>query len=146
MENKVDTIVFTNGRFDGLHAGHVFLFEECKKMGGLNSEVIVGLNSDFSIKNITGEKPKVNQDHRYRILSAIKYIDKIYIFNDDTPLSLIERIRPHILVKGNDYAEKAIVGADFVKSYRGRVILVPCLKVHGYKISSNCQDASFCKI
>lgn len=135
MENK-DTIIFTNGRFDGLHAGHIFLFEECKKIGGLNSELIVALNSDISIKNITGEKSKVNQDHRYRILSAIKYIDKIIIFNEDTPISLIERIRPDILVKGNDYSEKTVVGAEFVKSYRGRVILVPCLKIAGRKISA----------
>lgn len=134
-----DTIVFTNGVFDGIHAGHIFLFEECKKLGGPNSEVIVAMNSDLSVKNIKGANPKVNQDHRYRILSAIKYIDKVIIFNEPTPISLIERIRPHILIKGNDYTEKTVVGAEFVKSYRGRVILVPCLTTSGGRKISSCD-------
>lgn len=115
-------IVFTNGCFDILHAGHIKIFKEAKKQGDV---LIVGINSDSSIKKIKGkERPIINQKQRLNIISAIRYVDHVVIYNEKTPYKLIKKLRPHILVKGNDYKLNEVVGRNLVK----KVILVPIIK------------------
>lgn len=115
-------IVFTNGCFDIIHAGHIKLLKEAKKQGDV---LIVGINSDSSIRRIKGkERPIINQKQRAAILSAIKYVDHVVIYNELTPYKLIKKLKPHILVKGSDYKLNEVVGRSLVK----KVILVPILK------------------
>jgi len=99
-------VVFTNGCFDILHVGHIKCLREASKLGDF---LIVGLNSDSSIKEIKGQKrPIINQDHRAEILSSLKYVDHVVIFNEKTPKKLIEKIKPDFLVKGSDWSPKKI--------------------------------------
>lgn len=119
-ENK--KIVFTNGCFDIIHAGHIKLFEEAKQLGDI---LIVAINSDSSIRRIKGElRPLIAEKDRAKILSAIRYIDYVTIFNEDTPYKIIKALNPDVLVKGNDYKLNEVVGRNLVK----RVVLVPILK------------------
>ena len=116
-------IVFTNGCFDILHAGHVSYLEEAKSLGDI---LIVGLNSDDSVRRIKGDKrPIIPQEERAYILSRLKPVDYVVIFEEDTPENLIKRIRPHILVKGGDWTPDKIVGKEFVESYGGKVVTIP---------------------
>ena len=111
-------IVFTNGCFDLLHRGHVELLEYCDKiacpaMGGC---VVVGLNSDESVKRLKGDdRPINNQEDRKFILESLKFVYKVKIFNEDTPYELIKEIKPHVIVKGGDYKEEEVVGNDICK-------------------------------
>ena len=117
-----EKIVFTNGCFDILHEGHITLLEKAKRFG---EKLIVGLNSDASIKKIKGDNRPINSESsRIKLLSSIIYIDYIILFDDETPIDLIKSIRPDILVKGGDYSEPQIVGADFIKSYGGQVKII----------------------
>jgi rfaE bifunctional protein nucleotidyltransferase chain/domain len=101
-------IVFTNGCFDLLHIGHIQLLEYSKSLGDY---LIVGLNSDESVKNLKGQnRPVNNQETRKKILESIKYVDEVMIFDTPTPLPLIELIRPEYVVKGGDYKEEEVVG------------------------------------
>ena len=110
-ENK--TIVFTNGCFDLLHPGHIKLLEQAKRAGDV---LIVALNSDASVKKLKdARRPILNQNARVRIIAAIKWVDYIIIFKELTPLKLIQKIRPHILAKGGDWAAGKIVGRNFAK-------------------------------
>jgi len=119
-------IVFTNGCFDLLHVGHVKLFQFAKDNGEI---LIVGLNSDASIKKLKGHgRPVLDQDERAYILSALEQVDYIVIFGESTPLSLIKAVRPDVLVKGADYTKDTVVGRDFVESYGGRVELAPIIE------------------
>ncbi|NPA53415.1 MAG: D-glycero-beta-D-manno-heptose 1-phosphate adenylyltransferase [Aquificae bacterium] len=112
-------IVFTNGCFDILHAGHVDYLEKAKALGDV---LIVGLNSDESVKRLKGNDRPVNiQEHRKRVLEALKAVDLVVIFDEDTPERLIKEIKPDVLVKGGDWKIENIVGADFVQSYGGEV-------------------------
>ncbi|WP_029522527.1 D-glycero-beta-D-manno-heptose 1-phosphate adenylyltransferase [Persephonella sp. KM09-Lau-8] len=112
-------IVFTNGCFDIIHAGHVDYLEKAKALGDV---LVVGLNSDESIRRIKGKDRPVNiQEHRKRVLEALKPVDLVIIFEEDTPERLIKEIKPNVLVKGGDWSIENIVGADFVKSYGGEV-------------------------
>lgn len=112
-------IVFTNGCFDLIHAGHVIYLKEAKKQGDI---LILGLNSDSSIKRIKGSKrPILDQESRAIIMDSFDFVDYIIFFNEDTPCNLIKKIRPDFLVKGGDWSSNTIVGADFVKSYNGVV-------------------------
>ncbi|MFN3976684.1 MAG: D-glycero-beta-D-manno-heptose 1-phosphate adenylyltransferase [Aquificaceae bacterium] len=112
-------IVFTNGCFDILHAGHAYYLKKAKEMGDI---LVVGLNSDESIKRIKGPKrPIVPQEMRAYLLDSLKPVDYVVVFDEETPERLIKAIRPHVLVKGADWELKDIVGADFVLSYGGRV-------------------------
>lgn len=112
-------IVFTNGCFDILHAGHVEYLQEARKQGDF---LIVGLNRDCSIRSIKGESRPVNPEmQRARVLAALGCVDAVVLFGDDTPLELIRTLLPHVLVKGADWAEEAIVGAREVKAAGGRV-------------------------
>lgn len=115
-------IVFTNGCFDILHAGHVKSIEFAKSKGDI---LVIGLNSDSSIKRIKGPKRPVNkQADRAIVLSALEAVDAVCIFGQDTPLELIKIVRPDVLVKGADYKNKEVVGAEF----SGKVVLFPLLK------------------
>ena len=112
-------IVFTNGCFDIVHAGHVDYLEKAKALGDI---LVVGLNSDGSIRRIKGPERPINiQEHRKRVLEALKPVDLVIIFDEDTPERLIKEIKPDVLVKGGDWKIENIVGADFVKSYGGEV-------------------------
>ncbi len=116
-------IVFTNGCFDILHAGHVEYLQEARKQGDF---LVLGLNSDHSIRTIKGEKRPINEEsQRARVLAALSCVDAIILFGDDTPLKLITALLPHILVKGADWEEEAIVGAREVKANGGTVVRIP---------------------
>ena len=119
-------VVFTNGCFDILHAGHVTYLDKARSFG---DRLVLGLNSDQSVKQIKGEKrPVIHQEHRAMVLSALSCIDHIVIFDEPDPGRLIQTICPDILVKGADWPEDQIIGADFVKQRGGkveRVVLEP---------------------
>ena len=123
---KKKKIVFTNGCFDLLHKGHVTYLRQARKLG---DRLIVGLNSDASVKRIKGPGRPVNgQKDRAEVLSELKCVDRVIIFYEDTPEKLIRKIRPDVLVKGGDWKKNKIVGADFVESYGGRVRTIPFVK------------------
>ena len=104
------SLVFTNGCFDILHRGHVELLKFCK---GDGNTVFVGINSDTSVKRLKGaDRPVNNQDDRKFMLESLKYVDKVFIFEDDTPYDLISRIKPDFIVKGSDYNKEDVVGSD----------------------------------
>ena len=113
LKNSDKKIVFTNGCFDILHAGHIKYLNKAKKLGDI---LIVGLNSDSSVKRLKGKTRPINsQNSRALLLSALEFVDFVIIFDEDTPLNLIEKIRPDILVKGADYAGKEVVGSNIAK-------------------------------
>lgn len=116
LKNKKKKIIFTNGCFDILHIGHVKYLEKAKTFGDI---LILGLNSDESIKKLKGEKRPINtQDDRANILAAIRVIDFIVVFDEETPLDLIKQIKPDVLVKGADYKHKKVAGQDFAKELK----------------------------
>ena len=105
--------VFTNGCFDIIHHGHLKLLEHCKMLG---STVIVGLNSDASIKKLKGiNRPINNERDRKFLLEALVYVDEVHIFDEETPIELIKRVKPDIIVKGGDYTVKEVVGHKLAK-------------------------------
>lgn len=115
-------VVFTNGVFDLLHNGHLHLLSESRKFGDL---LVVGINSDLSVKRLKGEaRPVQNISDRMVALMDLPSVDFVLEFEEDTPIGLIVEIKPHVIVKGSDYAHSQIVGADFVTQYGGRVELV----------------------
>ena len=116
-------VVFTNGCFDILHAGHVHYLEEAKKLG---DELVVGLNSDSSVKSLKGKgRPVNNLEQRAKVLSSLQCVDKVISFSDETPLKLIKAIKPDVLVKGGDYKVKGVVGHKEIKSWGGVVRIIP---------------------
>jgi len=120
------TVVFTNGCFDLIHGGHIEFLQKAKNKGDL---LVVGLNSDASVRAIKGDgRPIKTQQERANILSALKYVDYITIFDEPTPEHLISEIRPDILVKGNDYAIDEVVGREIVEGYGARVELIPIVQ------------------
>jgi len=119
-------IVFTNGCFDLLHLGHLHTLTESKKLGDI---LIIGLNSDNSIKRLKGEsRPIQNQQTRSTILANLQIVDAVVLFEENTPLNLIKTILPQILVKGGDYKIEDIVGADLVLKNGGQVKTIPLLE------------------
>ena len=121
-----ETIVFTNGCFDVLHRGHIEFLKFCKNAG---SVLVLGLNSDSSVKVIKGpDRPVNNQHDRAAVLAAMEYIDYITIFDEPDPLNLIKQVKPDVLVKGKDWEKKGVVGADFVTGYGGKVLLAPLVE------------------
>jgi len=113
------TIVFTNGCFDIIHAGHVKYLSHA---AGLGDILILGLNSDVSVKQIKGEKrPVIGQSHRSIVVAALWCIDHVVLFDEPDPHILIKAICPDVLVKGADWPEDKIIGADFVKKNGGRI-------------------------
>ena len=124
--NKEQVIVFTNGCFDIIHSGHLDLLKEARSYG---DKLIVGLNSDKSISKLKGpERPIIGQSERKKILSALKFVDEVIIFNEENPLKLIKKLKPSILVKGADYTKEQVVGGEFVQSYGGEIKLVKLTK------------------
>lgn len=116
-------VVFTNGCFDILHVGHIRYLSEAKKCGDL---LIVGLNSDRSVRSIKGkERPLIPEQARAEMLAALCFVDGVVVFDEEDPLSLIEYLQPQVLVKGADWAEDEIIGADLVKRRGGEVKRIP---------------------
>lgn len=129
---KGKKIVFTNGCFDILHAGHIEYLSRAKKLGNI---LVVGLNTDSSVKKIKGAgRPINNQNDRAKVLASLYFVDYVTLINETTPERLIRELKPDILVKGGDWKVKDIVGADFVKSCGGRVKTIPFVK--GYSTTS----------
>jgi rfaE bifunctional protein nucleotidyltransferase chain/domain len=121
-----EKIAFTNGCFDILHVGHVRYLEEARRMGDL---LILALNSDLSVRAIKGEKrPLVPERERAEVVASLAAVDYVTLFDETTPLKLIEYLRPDCLVKGGDWKEEAVVGRDAVRSWGGRVVLVPVVE------------------
>lgn len=126
LKNAGRKIVFTNGCFDILHVGHLELLEAARGQGDI---LIVGLNSDNSVRHLKGSKrPLNNEADRARILAALEVVDYVVIFAEDTPRQLIEAIIPNILVKGGDYNLDTIVGRDIVEAHGGTVIVFPLVQ------------------
>lgn len=122
-QEKGKKIVFTNGCFDILHRGHVTYLNQARDLGDL---LIVGINSDESVKRLKGPERPVNMlEDRAYVLSALKSVDYVIPFEEDTPLNLINLIMPDILVKGGDYTIDRIVGAQEVLAHGGRVEIIP---------------------
>jgi rfaE bifunctional protein nucleotidyltransferase chain/domain len=125
-------IVFTNGCFDVLHPGHL---QYLKKAHNLGEILVVGLNSDKSIRRIKGkDRPINNFEFRSSMLSYFQFIDFIVEFDEDTPIDLIRRVRPNVLVKGSDYQNKEVIGSDLVKESGGEVVFLDYLE--GYSSTS----------
>lgn len=117
-----ETIVFTNGCFDILHRGHV---EYLAQAADLGDKLIVGLNTDASVKRLKGESRPVNDEKsRALMLSALQFVDVVVFFGEDTPYELIKQVQPDILVKGNDYKPEEIVGYDIVTAKGGKVLTI----------------------
>lgn len=116
-------VVFTNGCFDILHVGHIRYLADAKKLGDV---LVVGLNSDASVKRLKGPtRPIQNEDDRKELLMALEAVDQVFIFDEDTPLNLIKKINPQFLVKGGDWAPDQIVGSEYVLSLGGQVKSLP---------------------
>ncbi len=123
---KKKKIVFTNGCFDIIHYGHIQYLQKARAKGDI---LIVGLNSDKSVKRLKGTKRPINcQKDRAEILAEFISVNFIIIFNEDTPLDLIKTIKPDILIKGADWSNKPIVGSDVVESYGGKTLTIPYIK------------------
>jgi len=116
-------IVFTNGCFDILHRGHVQYLEDAKNFGDI---LLIGLNSNTSVARLKGaNRPYIDQLDRAYIISRLEAVDIVCVFDEDTPLELIRKVKPDVLIKGGDYQLEAIVGRDYVESYGGLVQTVP---------------------
>lgn len=107
-------IIFTNGVFDILHAGHVNLLKYCRELAGATGCVIAALNTDESVKRLKGQaRPIFALKDRITVIESIKFVDKVLIFDEDTPIKLIKDIKPDIIVKGGDYRQEDVVGHEF---------------------------------
>jgi rfaE bifunctional protein nucleotidyltransferase chain/domain len=132
---KDDKIVFTNGCFDLLHPGHILYLEEAARQG---NRLVIGLNSDASVRRLKGESRPVNTGNdRALMLAALHFTDAVIFFDEDTPLELIRLVKPDVLVKGADYKEDDVVGADFVKNNAGQIMLIPF--VEGYSSTATIE-------
>lgn len=121
---KGERIVFTNGCFDIIHPGHVRVFRRAKSMGDI---LVVGLNTDASVRRLKGpSRPVSDEKSRAEVVSALGSVDYVVLFGEDTPVKIIKRIRPDVLVKGADYADGEIVGAEYAR----KVARVPLAKNH----------------
>jgi rfaE bifunctional protein nucleotidyltransferase chain/domain len=119
-------IVFTNGCFDVLHRGHIEYLRFCKEQGDV---VVVGVNSDASVRTIKGPRRPINsQDDRALVLAALESVDYVTLFDEPDPLALIQKVRPDVLVKGRDWEHKGVIGSDVVTAYGGQVVLAPLVE------------------
>jgi D-beta-D-heptose 7-phosphate kinase/D-beta-D-heptose 1-phosphate adenosyltransferase len=127
-----ETIVFTNGCFDLLHIGHITLLEDCRRFG---SKLVVAMNTDRSVSRLKGpSRPIVGENERTRVMAALGSVDLVTLFDEETPLELIEVMKPDVLVKGGDYAVETVVGHEIVLGAGGRVEIVPT--VEGFSTSN----------
>jgi len=116
-------LVFTNGCFDLLHTGHISLLQQAAEQGEI---LVVGLNSDASVRRLKGpDRPLLPEGERALLLASLRTVDYVVLFDEDTPLRLIQALRPDVLVKGEDYTPDQIVGREVLESYGGRVVRVP---------------------
>lgn len=121
-------VVFTNGCFDLLHVGHLHVLREAKKLGDI---LIVGLNSDRSVKEIKGpDRPIMPEAERAELIAALEMVDYVTVFDEPDPSNLIRELRPDVLAKGGDWPEDRIVGKDLVEGFGGRVAVIPFLNGH----------------
>lgn len=126
LKSRGKKIVFTNGCFDLLHYGHVKYLADAKKKGDI---LVVGINSDSSVKRIKGDKrPIINEAARLKTVASLQDVDYAVLFKENTPLKLIKLLKPDVLVKGADWSKNNIVGKDFVESYGGKVSTVKLVK------------------
>ncbi|NOX47355.1 MAG: D-glycero-beta-D-manno-heptose 1-phosphate adenylyltransferase [Chlorobi bacterium] len=129
---KGKKVVFTNGCFDILHLGHIDYLSKAKDLGDV---LLIGLNTDSSVRRLKGEsRPVVNEQARAKLLASLFFVDAIVLFDEDTPYELIKTVQPSVLVKGSDYEEEDIVGYDIVKANGGSIKTLDFLK--GYSTSS----------
>jgi rfaE bifunctional protein nucleotidyltransferase chain/domain len=123
LRRQGQRIVFTNGCFDLLHPGHIYMLTQAKSLGEV---LVVGINSDASVKRLKGAgRPILSDMERVLLLSALEMVDYVTIFDEDTPLELIRLLRPQVLVKGGDWSPEAVVGREIVEAAGGRVVLIP---------------------
>jgi D-beta-D-heptose 7-phosphate kinase/D-beta-D-heptose 1-phosphate adenosyltransferase len=128
-------VVFTNGCFDLLHPGHVSYLDEARRLG---DHLVVGVNTDASVQRLKGPgRPLVSQDDRALVVAALAAVDGVTLFDEDTPLALIEALKPDVLVKGGDYELNTIVGREAVEGAGGEVRVIPF--VGGYSTSELIQ-------
>jgi D-beta-D-heptose 7-phosphate kinase/D-beta-D-heptose 1-phosphate adenosyltransferase len=126
LKRNGEKVVFTNGCFDILHVGHVRYLGEAKKLGDV---LIVALNSDASVRKIKGVKrPVLPEDERAEILASLSMVDYVIIFEDETPLALIESLKPDVLVKGGDWEIENVVGREAVRDGGGKIEIIPVVK------------------
>lgn len=123
FKEQYKQIVFTNGCFDIIHSGHISYLNQAKNLGDI---LIIGLNTDNSVKRLKGKSRPINSElDRAVVLSALKCVDYVVLFDEDTPEKLIMALKPNILVKGGDYTPEQIAGADFVIRSGGKVEIIP---------------------
>jgi rfaE bifunctional protein nucleotidyltransferase chain/domain len=123
LRRQEKRIVFTNGCFDLLHPGHIYTLTQAKALGDV---LVVGINSDASVKRLKGEKrPILNELERATVLAALEAVDYVITFEEDTPLQLIRALQPDILVKGGDWSAETVVGKEEVEARGGQVVLIP---------------------
>lgn len=123
LKGKGKKVVFTNGCFDILHIGHVRCLKEAKKLGDI---LVVGLNSDRSVRSIKGpSRPFTPEAERAEVLSALACVDYVVIFDEPDPLKLVSSLGPHILVKGGDWTREETIGREVVEKAGGRVVIIP---------------------
>jgi len=121
-----EMLIWTNGCFDIIHAGHITYLNACKKLGGI---LMVGLNSDESVRRLKGpERPIIHQEDRVLHLAAFSFVDYVVVFEEDTPLECIRAVEPDVLVKGGDYRVEDIVGFREVTNSGGRVLTIPLVE------------------
>ena len=126
LRKKKRKIAFTNGCFDILHLGHVSYLQEAKKAADI---LIIGLNSDCSVRKIKGPKrPIIDEKSRAAVLAALTCVDHVVLFDEETPLKLIETLKPDILIKGADWKGKGAVGSECVRAYGGKVKFIKYVK------------------
>ena len=127
-----EKIVFTNGCFDIIHRGHIEMLSHASMLG---NKLIVGLNSDSSIRNLKGEfRPILDEESRGILLAALAFIDAVILFSEETPLNIISSLKPDILVKGGDYQTNEIIGHKVVQENGGEVVIIPF--INGFSTSS----------
>jgi rfaE bifunctional protein nucleotidyltransferase chain/domain len=122
---RTDTVVFTNGVFDILHRGHVAYLNAARVLG---DRLIVGINTDASVRRLKPGRPIVAEADRAYVLAALACVDAVTLFDEDTPADIIAAIVPDVLVKGADYTRDAVVGGDVVEAAGGRVVLIPLVQ------------------
>ena len=126
LREKGKKIVFTNGCFDILHVGHTRYLKEAKKQGDI---LVLGLNSDESVRSLKGEKrPLTPENERADVIASLESVDYVTIFHELTPFELIEYLKPNVLVKGGDWEEKDVVGRKSVETWGGKVVIIPEIK------------------
>ena len=130
--SKNKKVVFTNGCFDLIHLGHIEILARSSDFG---DKLIIGVNSDLSIKKLKGEnRPIIEESSRIKQLSALEFVDAVVLFDEDTPLKLIETIKPDVITKGGDYTAKNVVGNEVVSQKNGEVVIIPLTQ--GYSTTS----------